>query len=67
MIVVCIILAIVSIIALVLIVRFVRPDGTMVVDTSDPEDVRIDLTGVPVLDKDQDYFVLRVNRIKTKH
>lgn len=67
MIIIYIILAIVSIIALVLIARFARPDGTMVVDTSDPEDVKIDLTGVPVLDKDQDFFVLRVNRIKTKH
>jgi uncharacterized membrane protein YqiK len=67
MIIVYIILAIVSIIALVLLYRFAKPDGTMVVDTTDPENVRIDLTGVPVLDKDQDFFVLRVNRIKTKH
>ncbi len=67
MIIVYIILAVVSIIALALLYRFARPDGTMVVDVSDPEDVRIDLTGVPVLDKDQTFFVLRVNRVKTKH
>lgn len=67
MIIVYIILAVVSIIALALLYRFAKPDGTMVVDVSDPEDVRIDLTGVPVLDKDQTFFVLRVNRIKTGH
>ena len=44
---------------------FLHPDGRMTVDESDPDDVKIELTGVNVLDKDQDYFVLKVTRYKT--
>ena len=66
MIIVYIILALVSIICLYFLYRFAKPDGTMTVDSTDPDDVKIDLTGINVLDKEQQFFVLRVTRYKTK-
>lgn len=65
MIAVYIILAVVSLFALYFLSRLARPDGTLMVDATDPDDVKMELTGVNVLDRDQRYFILRVNRYKT--
>lgn len=61
------ILLIVSVlINLMFFLKFANPDGSMTVDISDPENVKIDMTGVPVLDKDQKFFLLKVCKFKTK-
>ena len=58
-------LAIAILIDAFLIYKYIKPDGTLTVDTTDPDDVKMELTGVNVLDKDQRYFILRVNRYRT--
>lgn len=45
--------------------RYIKPDGTLTVDETDPDDVKMELTGVNVLDKKQKFYILRINRYRT--
>ena len=65
MVLIYIFLAIAIIVDLILICRFIKPDGTLTVDETDPDDVKMELTGVNVLDKGQKFYILRVNRYRT--
>ena len=65
MIVVYILLAIVSLIDLYFLSRLAKPDGTLTVDETDPDDVKMELTGANVLDNRHKFYILRVTRYKT--
>lgn len=45
--------------------RYLKPNGTLTVDETDPDDVKMELTGVNVLDMKQKFYILRVNRYRT--
>ncbi len=66
MVVIYILLIISVLINLIFFLKLASPDGSMTVDISDPDNVKIDMTGVPVLDKNQKYFLLRVTKYKIK-
>ena len=65
MIAIYILLAISVLINVILMWWYLNPDGTLTVDETDPEDVKMELTGVNVLDKKQQFYILRVNRYRT--
>lgn len=65
MILIYICLAIESFILGGLIYRYIKPDGTITVDETDPEDVKMEITGVNVLDTKRKFYILRITRYKT--
>ena len=53
-----------SIAILSLAIRMAHVDGTVRIDESDPDDVKMDISGVNVIDGPQKYFILKVIRYK---
>lgn len=53
-----------SVVILSLAIRMAHVDGTVRIDESDPDDVKMDISGVNVIDGPQKYFILKVVRYK---
>ncbi len=53
-----------SVVILSLSIRMAHVDGTVRIDESDPDDVKMDISGVNVIDGPQKYFILKVIRYK---
>ena len=53
-----------SVVILSLAIRMAHVDGTVRIDESDPDDVKMDISGVNVIDGPQKYFILKVIRYK---
>lgn len=53
-----------SVTILSLAIRMLHTDGTVRIDESDPDDVKMDISGVNVIDGPQKYFILKVTRYK---
>ena len=53
-----------SVVILSLAIRMLHTDGTVKIDESDPDDVKMDISGVNVVDGPQKYFILKVIRYK---
>lgn len=53
-----------SIVILSLAIRMLCVDGTVRIDESDPDDVKMDISGVNVVDGPQKYFILKIIRYK---
>jgi hypothetical protein len=53
-----------SVVILSLAIRMLHADGTVRIDESDPDDVKMDISGVNVIDGPQKYFILKVIKYK---
>ena len=53
-----------SVVILSLAIRMLCVDGTIRIDESDPDNVKMDISGINVVDGPQKYFILKVTRYK---
>jgi len=53
-----------SVVILSLAIRMLKVDGTIRIDETDPYDVKMDISGVNVVDGPQKYFILKVTRYR---
>ena len=53
-----------TVVIISLAIRMLKVDGTIRIDESDPENIKMDASGVNVVDGPQKYFILKVIRYR---
>ena len=53
-----------SIVILSLAIRLIHVDGSVRIDETNPDDIKMDISGVNIVDGPQKYFILKVVRYR---